>query len=130
MCTNHQKEYYIIIVDDDPLYRHFLVTLLSRQGNIVISEASNPKEAFELIKNKRPNLILLDMEMPFMSGLNVLKYIRENMDTKDIPVIPCTAIRTKELVMSSISLGITDFIEKQTDPNIIIEKILKALHKQ
>jgi two-component system, chemotaxis family, chemotaxis protein CheY len=120
----------ILIIDDDETFRQYLRTLISRALNVTIAESENPKEAFEYLKGNKPSLILLDMQMPVMDGFTALKYLRSIDDTKNIPVIPCTALSNLELVLELSKLNISDYILKGVPGSKIIEKIVNILGKE
>ena len=121
------SKHTILVVDDNSLYRRFLNALITKTLKAKVAEATNPKEAFAYLENNIPTLILLDMEMPFMDGFTALKHIRNNPATKDIPVVPCTAIATTDLIAQLFNLKISDYIDKKSNANIISQKLIKLL---
>ena len=86
----------IAIVDDNPDVRRLVRRILQSQGNYVISEATNGREALELINREHPNLIILDLTMPEMDGFTLMDELRKSPETAEIPVIVVTA---KELTI-------------------------------
>lgn len=119
----------VLLVDDEETYRKFLKALTEKNLGVKTVEANNPKDAFDYLEKEIPDLVLLDMQMPVMDGISMLKYIRQSPKLKDLSVIPCTALRTKELVAQVAKLRITDFILKTSDANVVLGKIKKALEK-
>lgn len=87
----------VAIVDDDPDVRRLIRRILQSQGNYTLFEASNGREALDLVYAERPNLIILDMMMPEMDGFTVLDELRKSPQTAEIPVIVITA---KELTVN------------------------------
>lgn len=81
----------IAIVDDEPNVRKLIRRILQSQGNYKLVEASNGKDAIQLIKQERPNLVLLDLMMPDMDGFSVMEALQSSPDTKEIPIIVITA---------------------------------------
>lgn len=81
----------IAIVDDEPDVRRLIRRILQSQGNYVLLEASNGKDALELVQKEKPNLILLDLMMPDMDGFSLMDQLQSQSDTKDIPIIVITA---------------------------------------
>jgi threonine synthase len=81
----------IAIVDDEPNVRTLIRRILQSQGNYQIFEASNGKNAIEMIIRDRPNLILLDLMMPDMDGFQVMDALQLIKETQDIPIIVITA---------------------------------------
>lgn len=125
---NHSDK-VVMIIDDDKLFRRFLINKLQKELGSKFIEANNPKEAFEYLKKIIPDLIILDMEMPLMDGYTALTLMRKIQNTRDIPVIACTALINRELLKGLINLKISDFIEKRTTANVMTSKIINILDK-
>ncbi len=121
------EKYTVLIVDDEEVYRKFLKRLIEKEIGARVEISRNPKEAFEYLKKSIPDLILLDMQMPMMDGLSALKLIRSAPATSNIPVIPCTAMGNKDLVIKLKEFNISDYILKSGDAAIYKNKILKVL---
>ena len=81
----------IAIVDDAPDVRKLIRRILQSQGNYILYEAQNGKEAIELIQKEHPNLVILDLMMPDIDGFSVMDALQNRKDTKDIPIIVVTA---------------------------------------
>ncbi len=90
--------------------------------------ALNGEAGLMLAKTKRPDLILLDLILPKINGFEVLKALKENNETKDIPVIVLTNLEGVADVNKAIELGATTYLVKvKYSPREVIEKIEKAL---
>jgi threonine synthase len=87
----------IAIVDDEPDARRLIRRILQSQGNYTIFEASNGKEAVEVINRELPDLVILDLMMPEMDGFSVMDALRKKSETAEIPIIVLTA---KELTQN------------------------------
>ncbi|MBN2413274.1 sigma-54-dependent Fis family transcriptional regulator [candidate division KSB1 bacterium] len=124
------EKYYarkILIIDDDKQLRMLLKDRLKAQ-NYFILEAENGKEGFELYKKERPDLILLDLQMPVLDGIGFLKqFDKEKMDT---PVVVLTAFATIERAVEAMKLGAYDFLPKPCRPDHIQLVVRKALERQ
>ncbi len=81
----------IAIVDDNPEVRRLVRRILQSQGNYTLFEATNGREAVELVQREHPNLIILDLMMPEMDGYAVMDALKNSPDTADIPIIVVTA---------------------------------------
>lgn len=81
----------IAIVDDEPHVRRLVSRILQSQGNYTLFEAENGRQAIELIKRERPNLVILDLMMPEVDGFTVMETMQQNKETCDIPIIVITA---------------------------------------
>ena len=116
----------ILAVDDEVNARKLLTLLLEREGYRVIT-AANGDEALILAKVERPHVILLDIMMPKMSGYDALKRLREDQDTKEIPVIMVTAKGTEHDIAASFRLGAVFHIEKPYETKDLVQKIQVAM---
>jgi threonine synthase len=90
----------VVVADDTAEARRLIRRILQSQGDFEIHEASNGKEAIELVGSKLPDLVILDLMMPEMDGFAVMDILRSNPETANIPVIVATA---KELTMNEKS---------------------------
>ena len=119
----------ILVVDDEPDIVDTIQYRLEWCHCEVIT-AANGKEGLEKAANERPDLILLDTNMPVMNGHEMLKHLREHPDLKDIPVIMVTVICEPKDIAIASSYGIADYVTKPFDFAELMEKIAKTLeHK-
>jgi DNA-binding response OmpR family regulator len=102
----------VLVVDDEPDARELLSEFLTAKGYEVLT-ASNGEEALRKVKEDRPHLILLDVRMPKMNGLEVLKQVRE-ID-HEVGVIMVTAVNEEETGRQALKLGAFDYITKPLD---------------
>ncbi|MDX1607818.1 MAG: response regulator [Candidatus Spechtbacterales bacterium] len=102
----------ILLVEDDPLIIRMYQNKLSADGYNV-ETAFNGEEGLTKIRKQKPDLILLDVMMPRMNGIEVLKNLKENDDTKDIPVIFLTNLGdNEEDIEKAKDMGATDYLVK------------------
>jgi len=80
----------ILVVEDTPSEQDLIVSYLGECGYNVIT-ATNGQEALKKIEDKKPNVVITDLVMPGMSGLELCRSLKKNNDTKDIPVVACTS---------------------------------------
>ncbi len=104
----------ILIVDDVPINRMLLEKLLGKCGYTTLS-AENGKQALNLLEKESIDLVLLDVMMPEMSGLEVLKRMREEKRTEEVPVIFITAVNESGMREKGFELGAVDYITKPID---------------
>lgn len=114
----------ILIVDDDPKSLKLTRDLLSVVGYTTI-EATDGKKAVELAKNRKPALILMDIHMPVMDGLEATKMIKAETTTRNIPVIATTASAMKGDEERAIQAGCDGYITKP----INIKEFLKRVEE-
>ncbi|TJV73441.1 MAG: response regulator transcription factor [Mesorhizobium sp.] len=117
----------ILVVDDEPPIRKLLRVGLGSQG-YTVSEASNAKAAIELLQTERPDLILLDLGLPGMTGLELLgKWRGESLD---IPVVILSSRTDEAGIVSALELGADDYVTKPFGMNELVARIRVALrHK-
>src|SRR5688572_12964365 len=99
----------VLIVDDDPKIRKLLNTNLARR-NYAVQEAVNGEQAIAFVEQKAPDLAILDLVMPGMSGNDVCVWIREQ--GLDIPIIVLSAYDEEELKVKALDAGADDYITK------------------
>lgn len=119
------KKQTIMIVEDDTFVMDIYQTKLSQEGFGIIS-AANGMEALKKLEGGEiiPDLILLDIIMPYVNGLEVLKKVKEREKLKNIPVILLTNLSQKEEVNKGIELGANDYlIKSHFTPSEVLEKI-------
>ena len=104
----------ILLVDDEEDFRRSVSEALERRGFTVVP-AEDGSRAIKIIKQDPPNVIILDLNMPGMSGIDTLKKIREIWP--DIPVIILTGHGDMNNALSSIAIRVTDFLQKPVDIN-------------
>jgi DNA-binding response OmpR family regulator len=102
----------ILVVDDEPDAVELLTEYLTMKGYTVIT-ASNGEEALRKVKENRPHLVLLDIRMPKMDGIEVLKKVRE-IDN-EVGIIMVTAVHEEEMGRRALELGAFDYITKPID---------------
>jgi len=116
----------ILVVDDSTTNVVLLEAILDEKGYI-IETALNAKEAFAIMAQHRPDLILLDLLMPKISGFDFLAQIRSNVSTKDTPVIVVSALTDEENVTKIMEMGAIDFVKKPIDLQYLVEKVESVL---
>jgi adenylate cyclase len=119
----------LLVVDDNDDNRYTLTRRLTREGYTNLTTATNGREALGLLKAKPFDLILLDMMMPGMNGDEVLKVIKDNPDTRDIPVVMISADTDIEKVSRCIELGADDYLPKPFNPTILRARVSAILHR-
>lgn len=120
----------ILIVDDDIILRQMYEERLKAEG-YEIDSAADGEEALKIAKEKQHDLILLDIMMPKINGLDVLKMLKADEDTKNIPIILLTALIQDVDKQKGLAFGASDYIVKsETMPGEVIEKIERVLGKK
>ena len=109
----------VLIVDDHPLTRDALATLLAGNDFEVVGQASDGREAIELAGRLRPQLVLLDLSMPGLDGLSALPGLRDAVP--DAEVIVLTASGTEENLLAAIRAGAAGYLLKSEPPDRIVD---------
>jgi len=118
----------VLVIDDEPGIRDLLDTLLRRKGYDVIVAESGQK-GLECFRRARPDVIVLDLKMPEMDGLTVLRQIR-SLDPI-IPVIILTGAGTAETEQRVRAMGVTEYVEKEFSLHLLgdaLKRLLKTPH--
>jgi two-component system, chemotaxis family, chemotaxis protein CheY len=115
----------IVLADDLSFMRMVQKEILQERGYDVVGEASDGIEAVEKYKQLRPDVIILDITMPNMNGLEAMYKIFE-MD-KSAKIIICSALGQQQLIVEAIKAGVKDFIVKPFKPERVISSIEKAI---
>lgn len=119
----------ILIVDDEPKMRILLEETLEKleDKGLDLLTADNGKDALEIIMTKKPELVILDVKMPGMSGLEVCNTVKNVLGMKDIYVLMLTANTQEVDKQKGIDVGADIYITKPFDPKEIIKKAAKVL---
>lgn len=123
------NEINILIVDDSTTNVVLLEAILDEKGYKIYT-ALNAREAYSLIARHNPDLILLDLLMPKISGFDFLKEIKKNKNTRDTPVIVVSALTEDENINKILSMGAIDFVKKPIDLQYLVNKVESVLQKQ
>ena len=119
----------ILVVDDDRTLIKIIERRFENCGWEVIS-ARDGAEGLDKALAQSPDLIVLDTLMPVMTGHELLERLRKNPDTKDIPVIMCTARSDVQDIATASSYNISDYVTKPFDCTELIERIESALERK
>lgn len=101
----------ILVVDDEPINRNLIERRLEREGYRVLT-AENGREAVDKTREERPDLVLLDVMMPVMDGLEACRLIKDDAATQDIPIIFLSARDETQTKVNALALGANDYISK------------------
>jgi CheY-like chemotaxis protein len=116
----------ILIVDDEEAILKMYSTTLNISGKFQIITAKNGEDALSLAEKESPDLIYLDIIMPKLNGLDVLKQLKENKETKHIPVIILTNLPEDASADKATSLGANDyFVKVENEPEELLQKTEK-----
>jgi two-component system alkaline phosphatase synthesis response regulator PhoP len=117
----------IMVVDDETSLRELIKAIFTQEGYEVIEASSGP-ECLEILKTEKPDLILMDMMMPGMSGRETTEKIRQNPDTKDLKVAFLTVAKFSETGKETLGkLNVLDYITKPFDNEDLVARVKKLI---
>ena len=119
----------ILIVDDEPFNVDYLEQELDERGYQTVS-AMNGQAALEQVTAENPDLVLLDIMMPILDGFQVLARLKENPNTRDVPVIIISAMSDMGSVVKGIKQGAEDYLPKPFDETLLHARISASLVKK
>lgn len=117
----------VLLVDDDEDILSIFSTALTKEGFETVS-ATTGQDGLNKAKEEKPDLILLDQVLPDISGNDILKTLKQQDETKAIPVILLSNFSQEDLVKNAIDLGALDYVFKyQVEPKEVVAKVKQAL---
>ena len=127
MMENQNTKKKILIIEDDFFVRDLYDRELTREGFEIETAVDGPEGLLKVVESK-PDLILLDIMLPKMSGLDVLKTLKEKEETKDTPVVLLTNLGQDSIIREGFTLGAVGYLIKAAyTPSQIIEEVKKFL---
>ena len=117
---------HILVVEDQEDNRQILRDLLGSAG-YELTEAENGEEAIAAVAQRRPDLILMDIQLPVMDGYEATRRIRTNPDFRDIPIIVVTSYALSGDEVKARAAGCDDFVPKPFSPRQLLARIRKLL---
>ncbi len=115
----------ILVIEDDTLLSNAISFKIKKQGYDV-KVCEDGKSAIEFLKNHTPGLVVTDLMLPFINGLEIISYIRNEIKL-NIPIIVLSSVDLEKTVLEAFELGADDFITKPFSPNELIIRIKKLL---
>ena len=123
--TNNSPEHTLLYIEDNPANLRLVQKLISTRTQLMLLDAPSAELGLELAKTHRPDLILLDINLPGMNGFDALHHLQSNPATRHIPVIAITANAMERDIKHGLDAGFTDYLTKPLD----ISKFLTLLDK-
>ena len=118
----------ILIVDDDPAITTLLKLSFELEGHFVVT-ASNGVEALEMARHVHPAAMVVDVMMPEMDGLELIRRLRANPDTAEIPIVCLSAKALASDIEAGYAAGADDYVTKPVEPDEIVERVRLRLLK-
>lgn len=115
----------VVIVDDSDFSRSIIRKMLTEEGIEILGEASSAEAALQVIKEKKPNIVITDIVMPEISGIELTEKINQTFD--DIYVIVVSSLSQEHVVLEAIGAGASDFIAKPIQKQQLIDSLEKVM---
>ena len=112
----------ILIVDDDPAITTLLKMSFEIEGHVVVTAASGA-EALDLARQIHPAAMVVDVMMPQMDGLELVRRLRDNEATANIPIVCCSARSMARDIEAGLAAGADDYMAKPVDPYELVQKV-------
>lgn len=119
----------ILVVDDDEMNLRMAEFILKQDGYEVL-QAQSGMEGLLFLRDEKVDLILLDIEMPIMSGIQTFEIIKSNEELKNIPVMFLTAAADADTVIEAVKLGAIDYVTKPFMPQDLLERVDKVVYNR
>ena len=120
----------LLVVDDNEDNRYTLTRRLKREGYTNLTTANDGRQALELLRSKKFDLMLLDIMMPEMNGYEVLEHLKADAELRHLPVIMISAVGEVESVVRCIELGAEDYLPKPFDATLLRARVGASLEKK
>ncbi|MBK7843948.1 MAG: response regulator [Bdellovibrionales bacterium] len=118
----------LVIVDDAPFIREIIRNIFLKTDINVVGEASNGAEAFDIVSSSNPDVVLMDIVMPIMSGIDATRKILNQFP--QIKVIACTTIDQEEMILKALDAGCCNFVSKPFAAQTLINSVYEAYDKK
>lgn len=121
-----ERKHLILFVDDSPVDRAYIEGILLKH-DFVVMLADHGEEAIKMAKQRMPDLILLDILLPKVSGIEICKQMKADKVIGRIPIIFFTSIDTPKNLINYAGYGAVDYLHKSIPPELLVEQILSAI---
>lgn len=118
----------ILVVEDDESIRNLIVSQLQDAG-FEVSTAADGLEGLAAIRDRRPDAVLLDINMPRMDGFTVLERLKNDPETSDLPVLMLSAQSSPEDIRRAVQLGANDYIGKPFESRQLLRRVNRMIRK-
>jgi two-component system, chemotaxis family, chemotaxis protein CheY len=122
---DHENSYRILIVDDSDFSRNTISEMLKSDRYNIMGEAASAKEAINILRDRRANIVIVDVVMPEISGIELTNKIIDNF--KDTYVIVISSLGQENIILDAIGAGASDFIQKPFTKETLINSIEKVI---
>lgn len=115
----------ILLAEDDLFLRKSLAYFIG-ESNFEVVQVLDGQQALEEIAKQNPDLIITDLNMPFVGGMEIINHVRNELNS-DIPIIVLTSSGAEKVELESFLIGASEFISKPFSPNVLLARIVKLI---
>jgi len=117
----------VLVIEDEAHIQKLVKLVLEKNGFEIIQALSGEDGLKELDKDPHPDLVLLDIMMPGIDGMQVLRTMKGTAETKEIPVIMLTALAQENVVLEGVKLGAKGYIRKPFNPKDLVSRVTEVI---
>lgn len=129
MDDRKNSKYTLLVTDDNPVNTRFLKILLEKEGFNILT-ANNGANCITLAKKEKPDLILLDIQMPGITGIDVCRILRQDPETKGVLIVFLTACTDKMILKEAFESGGTDYVTNPVQRIELLARLKSALNQK
>lgn len=122
---NRKSDMKVVIVDDSDFSRSIIKKMLMEEDIDVVGEAASAETALAIIKEKKPSVVITDIVMPEISGIELTEKINDTFD--DIAVIVISSLSQEHIILEAIGAGASDFIAKPIQKQQLVDSLQKIM---
>jgi CheY-like chemotaxis protein len=120
----------ILVAEDETDIRELVAFSLENIGGFTVVKARNGAEAVEVAQQEQPDLILMDVRMPRMTGVEACAALKDIPETKDIPVVFLSAMGQEQEIQQGMDVGAAEYILKPFAPDVLMSKVREILERE
>ena len=120
----------VLHVEDDPSLQNLVRAALEHLGGYEVRSAADGRQALDAVRDFRPQLLLLDLDLPGISGIDTLGALRRREGLRDVPVIFLTAATDPQVLDELRSLGVQEVLRKPFRPRLLVEAVGRVLKEK
>lgn len=126
--TDHNSSIKIVVVDDSSFSRNMIIKMLREENFDVIGEAENATEGLKVIQETQPHIVITDIVMPEVSGLELAATLSKSHP--QIAIIIISSLSQEHIVIEAIAAGASDFIAKPIEKSVLLDSIFKIVNQK
>lgn len=115
----------VLVVDDDPVARRILRQIITVELEGEVVEAANGMVALDMVSREAPDVVILDLQMPGVDGVETLATLRAWRHTKDLPVLVLTSQTDEKIVRRCVALRVSGYLAKPLQPDVIRDRLTR-----